>query len=196
MLLALAGIAMAVMAPAAMAKGPPKVVVCPEYKGNDPTDSTVFQGTAKNLLVPAGHTCQIYGANITKDVTLESGSFFDAINSTIGRDLISNGATVVYLGVYQTEGGKGPGPVVVGHNIMLTGSSANLDFCDTTVSHNFIVNGLKNKYELQIGDSSQKNLDYTDNFYSCQGGRNSASRRPSRSDTTLLLRTAASVCWM
>jgi hypothetical protein len=170
LLATLAVAATAAMAPAAMAKGPPNVVVCPEYKEHDPTDSTVFQGKAKNLVVPAGHTCQIYGAHITRNVTLESGSFFNAIGSTIGHDLVSNGAAVVYLGVYQTEGGKGPGPVVVGHDITLSGSSYNLDFCDTFVHHNFDVNGLKNAYELQIGDTSQKNLDYVDDFYSCEGG--------------------------
>ena len=46
--------------------------------------------------------------------------------------------------------------MVVGHNISLTGSSFNLDFCDTTVVHDFSVNGLKNAYELQIGDSIEK----------------------------------------
>lgn len=167
-LLGLAGGAMAAMAPAAMAA--PQNVTCPEYNAEDKTDSTVFQGTAKNLLVPAGHFCVIYGAHITKNVTVEKEAGFGAINSTIGHDLISNSAAVVSTGVYQTAGGKGPGHVVVGHNITLSGHSFNLDFCDTTVKHNFNVNGLNNAFELQIGDTSQKNLDYTDNFYSCQGG--------------------------
>src|SRR5208282_1237360 len=75
--LGLACLAMAAMAPVAMAAmKPPRDVTCPELKETDPTDSTVFQGTAKDLLVPAGHFCQIYGADITKNVILESGSFF------------------------------------------------------------------------------------------------------------------------
>jgi hypothetical protein len=169
-LLGLAYTAVAVVAPAAMAAHSSKNVTCPEYNPNDNTDSTVFQGTAKNLVVPPGHSCVIYGANVTRNVTAESGSFFGAINSTIGHDLISNGAAVVDTGVYQTPGKKGPGHVTVGGDIMLSGSSFNLDFCDTTVKHNFVVNGLLNEYELQIGDTSQNNLDYKDGFWSCQGG--------------------------
>ncbi|HXB17083.1 MAG TPA: hypothetical protein VNV44_15210 [Solirubrobacteraceae bacterium] len=165
--LALVGVAVLVTGPAAQARVP-KLVTCPEYNPNDNTDSTVFQGTAQNLVVPAGHACVIAGAKITKNVTLESGSTFGAIGSTIGRDLISNGASVVTTGVYQTPGGKGPEPVLVRHDIVLNGSSYNLDFCDTTVGHNFTANGLQNAYELQIGDSSKNNLDYTDDFYSCQ----------------------------
>ncbi|HUH81558.1 MAG TPA: hypothetical protein VLZ06_09555 [Solirubrobacteraceae bacterium] len=169
-LVGLVSVATAVIVPAAIAAGPPRVVTCPEYNANDPTDSTVYQGTAMNLFVPAGHECVMYGADISHDVTLESGSLFGAISSTIGHDLVSHGAAVISTGVYQTLGGKGPGPVVVGDNITLKGSSFNLDFCDTTVVHDFKVNGLKNAYELQIGDTSKNNLDYVDNFYSCQGG--------------------------
>jgi hypothetical protein len=163
----LAGVAMAAMASAAMA-APPTNVTCPEYNGTE--DSTVFQGTAKNLIVPPGHFCAIYGAHITRNVTVESEAFFAAINSTIGHNLISNGAAVIDTGVYKTPGGKGPGPVVVGHDITLSGHSSNLDFCDTTVNHNFNINGVNNAFELQIGDTSERNLDYTERYYSCQGG--------------------------
>jgi hypothetical protein len=75
---------------------------------------------------------------------------------------------------------------VVGHN-MLSGSSPSpgyFGFCDATVMHDFKVNGVSNTFECQIGDPSQKNLDYTDNFYICNGGRDSACRRQSPSNTT------------
>jgi len=168
-LVGLAGLAMAVMAGPAMATKLPLNVTCPEFNSEDKTDSTVFQGKAKNLLVPAGHSCVIWGADVTKNVTVESGGFFGASNSTIGRDLISHSALVIDSGVYYTPGGKGPGPVTVGRDVILTGSSDNLDFCDTTVIRDFSVNGLHNAFELQIGDSSKRDLDYTGNFYSCQG---------------------------
>ncbi len=158
-------VAAAAMAPAAMAR----TTTCPEFNPEDTTDSTVYQSTAENLVVPAGHSCVIYNAHITSNVTVQSGAFFAAMNSTIGNNLISRGASVVYTGVYYTPGGKGPGHVTVGHNIVLKGSSYNLDFCDTTVGNDFIVRELHNAYELQIGDSSKQDLDYTGDFYSCQG---------------------------
>lgn len=165
LLLGITGVAMAASAPAAMAGS--SFTYCPIFNN---TDSSLYQGTAKNLIVPANQACVIYGATITKNVTLEPGSFFAAESSTIGANLISHGAAVIDTGVYYTPGGKGPGPVAIGHNVVLTGSSYNLDFCDTTVGHDFKVNGLKNAFELQIGDTSKNNLDYKEGFYSCQGG--------------------------
>ncbi len=169
-LLGVIGITMAAMAPAAMAKTKaPTNVTCPEFNPSDQTDSSVFQGTAKNLVVPAGHFCVIWGADVTKNVTVESGGFFGASNSTIGHDLVSHGALVIETGAYYTPGGKGPGPVTVGRDVILSGSSDNLDFCDTTVVRNFVANGLHNAFELQLGDTSERDLDYTNNFDSCQG---------------------------
>ena len=145
-------------------------VTCQGYDPNDVTDAHVFQGSAANVTVPPGASCVIANANVTGNVTIGSGALFGAINSTIGNDLVSNGAAVVDTGVYSTPGGKGPGPVKVGHNITLSGSSYNLDFCDTTVGNDFVANNLKNAFELQIGDTSMRDLDYTDGFYSCNGG--------------------------
>ena len=74
------------------------------------TCSGSFTGTAQNLDVPFGE-CDLQGAHIANDVTVERGGILIANNSTIGHDLISGSTDfsvrggLVVLGSAQDRAG-------------------------------------------------------------------------------------------
>src|SRR5690349_16657429 len=91
----------------------------------------VFTGTTKDLVVPAGNACAVVGATITHDLIVEKGASVGVDSSSIGHDLKGTGAALVELIGYT-------GPIMVGHDVTLTGTSPEAqsygayDVCDTT----------------------------------------------------------------
>src|SRR5690348_17046055 len=76
----------------------------------------VFTGTTKDLVVPPGAVCVVEGATITHDLTVGSGATMGIENSTVGHDVIGTGAAQIEFIGYT-------GPISVGHDIALTGTS-------------------------------------------------------------------------
>jgi hypothetical protein len=121
------------------------------------TCTGTYSGTATNLVVPAGALCILDGATITHNVTVRTDAGLAAENTTIGNDLLANQAGEILTG----WGGGNPGPVHVGHDLLITGadpstSSLNdngYDICDTTVGHNLAITRTAPNFEIDLGDT-------------------------------------------
>lgn len=111
----------------------------------------VFTGTTKDLVVPAGNACAVVGATITHDLIVEKGASVGVDSSSIGHDLKGTGAALVELIGYT-------GPITVGHDVTLTGTSPEAqsygayDVCDTTVGHDVSITGTNVADDIEVGD--------------------------------------------
>jgi len=111
----------------------------------------VFTGTTKDLVVPAGNACAVIGATITHDITVEKGASLGIDNSTVGHDVKGTGAALVEFIGYT-------GPINVGHDVTLTGTSPQAqeygayDICDTTIGHDLSITGAQLAFEIEVGD--------------------------------------------
>jgi hypothetical protein len=120
--------------------------------------SGLFSGTARDLIVPVGPNCLLQNATITHDVVVEENGFLNAASTTIGHDLIATKPQQVGTGVVTDV----PGPVRVGHDIVISGpwtdQFGNHTCCpninDATVGHDVRITDLLVDFELTVqGDS-------------------------------------------
>lgn len=118
----------------------------------------LFAGTATDIIVPAGGFCVLEGATVKHDVTVMQDAVFFADNTTIGHDVIATAPQQFALGY----GGVTPGPVTVGHDVVVRGSDAPngqyADVCDTKIGHDLKMTGLVVQEEVEVGDTEFCNL--------------------------------------
>src|SRR3954463_13758724 len=72
------------------------VVALPEAASSQTTECTgTLNGTYDRILVPAGATCTLAGATVSKNLTVEQGAWLFAHQSSIGGNLMSRDAKTV-----------------------------------------------------------------------------------------------------
>ncbi len=119
----------------------------------------LFTGTAKDVVVPPGNACAIIGATVTHDVTVGKGASLGVDNSSIGHDVKANGAALFEFIGYT-------GPISVGHDVVLTGTSpeamsyGGYDVCDTTIGHDLSITGADIAYEIEVGDTGPQDNEF------------------------------------
>jgi hypothetical protein len=115
------------------------------------TCSGVFTGTTYDLTVTAGDGCLLDGAKITHDVIVNQDATLQAERTTIGHDLRATKPQIIVTG----SGGYDPGPVKVGHDLVISGSNPDAvyyDICDTIVRHDLRITGTTVSEEIEVGD--------------------------------------------
>jgi hypothetical protein len=118
-----------------------------------------FSGTTKDLVVPAGGFCVVEGGTITHDVTVGQGAFFGIDNSSVGHDVTGNGAAQIEFIGYN-------GPISVGHDVTLTGTSpeaqsyGNYEVCDTTIGHDLTIAGVNVAFDVEVGDTGTQDSEF------------------------------------
>jgi hypothetical protein len=119
----------------------------------------VFTGTTKDLVVPAGNFCVVDGATITHDLTVEKGASLGLEDSSVGHDVKGTGAALVeFIGF--------TGPISVGHDVTLTGTSPEAqqygayDICDAAIGHDLTIKGATVAFEIEVGDNGPQDNEF------------------------------------
>jgi hypothetical protein len=99
-----------------------------------------FSGTARDLIVPAHHFCEITGSTITRDVIVEEDSFALVLGSTVGRDLVVAGDFA----------GTGIGQSEVGRDLVLEGERTEAITTDVTIGRNLDARGAGAALHLEL----------------------------------------------
>jgi hypothetical protein len=113
-------LAASLLVPLAGTAAGPRDVTCPQ-------DTMQFTGTAHDLVVPAGGSCQITGATITHDLIQHENAGADILNTSIGHDV-----------VFEDEAGAGFTNSSVGHDVVAAGFDSGADFSHSTIGHDFL----------------------------------------------------------
>jgi hypothetical protein len=77
----------------------------------------------------------------------------------VGHDISMNGPQVVEFAPFT-------GPVTVGHDVTITGTSpeaqkyGGYDICDTTIGHDLTIPGTKIAYEIEVGDQGPQDNEF------------------------------------
>jgi hypothetical protein len=115
-----------------------------------------LSGSFDSIVVPAGATCTLDGATVSKSVTVEKDASLFTSKSTIGGNLMSRNAQTVRvidtdvhrnLMVSGTQGITTIGGMdchvdpAVANNLMLKNNHGNIAVCDLTIARNLVLQG-------------------------------------------------------
>src|SRR4051812_35598981 len=103
---AIAAFAAALIVPLAGSAAGPADAVCGQ-------GTSVFTGTARDLVVPAGGVCQITGASITRDLILGDHASADVSRSSVGRNV-----------TFADFAGAGLSDTSIGHDVVAAGEES------------------------------------------------------------------------
>ncbi|HST26163.1 MAG TPA: hypothetical protein VLJ76_09230 [Gaiellaceae bacterium] len=122
-------------------------------------DPGFVTGMPKDVVVPPGNACILEGVTVTHDVTVQTGASLGVDNSTIGHDVKADGAAFFEFIGYT-------GPIHVGHDVVLTGTSPNAqsfggyDICDATIGHDLSITGANVADEIEVGDNGPQDNEF------------------------------------
>jgi hypothetical protein len=111
-----------VMPLAGSAAGPPDVV-CPQ-------DTSLFTGTAHDLIVPEGGFCAVTGATITHDLIERDFAGAEISATSVGNDV-----------VFADFAGADISKTTIGHDIVAGGTDSGAGITDSSIEHDFVGSG-------------------------------------------------------